>query len=421
MLLNTVLILLFKFILDYTYVHSVSPLYSYAGLLTDINGDKVAISYLLVAVMGMLLPSGNRKPSDFGLILLFVFIVVPILSLWGLQNEASEFVVMVVTSFAMLQLLMKVRLTDKRMPEVEGGRRFYSVVAWTLIAVLFAALIARGGLRYINLSLAKVYELRAMVTEALLQGGWAYLWIWCGKSLLIVLMGTALWQRRWLMFAGTSALEILLFAFTTHKELLFYPLMVTFIYLCSVRGYRLSRVFVLGLCGILVLAVFMDSITGNHLFLGVLVYRAFDAIGFNHFAYYHFFQQNPYVLFRNGILSDVFTYPYSQPVALLIGAGRYGEGTDPFVNAGYIASGYMQLGAAGIFLYTILIAGIMKIFDLLTIGRIPVWLGTAVGAISIFQLVNSDLTTALLTHGIAISLVGMWLIGSKRQPPQLDA
>jgi hypothetical protein len=417
MLLSIVLFILFKIILDYTFVHSVSPLYAYAGLVTDMNPSKIILSYMALLLLAMFLPTGNRRPSDFALVILFVFIVIPILSLWGLQNEASGFVAMVLTSFAMLEILMKVRFSRVRIPDFENGRRYYSIIAWTLVGVLFAALISRGGLRYLNLNFLKVYDLRAVVTEALLEGGWAYLWIWCGKSFLVVLMGMALWKRQWSIFAAIFGLEILLFALTTHKELLFYPLIVTFVYLCVTKGYRLSRVFVLGLCGILVMAVIMDTVTGNHLFLGVLVYRAFDTIGLNHFAYYHFFQNNPYVIFSNGILSSVFKYPYSEQVPLLIGAGRYGAGSEPFVNAGYIASGYMQLGVAGVFVYTILIAIIMKLFDTFTVGRMPVWLGTVVMAVSIFQLVNTDLTTAIMTHGIAINLLALWMIGSRNLEP----
>src|SRR5690242_5805050 len=125
MLLSIVLFIVFKIILDYTFVHSVSPLYAYAGLVTDINPVKLILSYVVLLLLALLLPTGNRRPSDFALIILFMFIIIPILSLWGLQNEASEFVLLTITSFFMLELLMKVRFSHVRIPDLKKGKRLY--------------------------------------------------------------------------------------------------------------------------------------------------------------------------------------------------------------------------------------------------------------------------------------------------------
>ena len=336
MLLNIALFVLFKVLIDYTFVAAVSPLYAYAGFSTDINSFKLTLSYFVLVTLALLLPRRTRNSSDFALLILFVFIVIPILSLWGLQNESSSFALIVASSFVMLQLLMKLHFTHASVRDLRGGSRAYLVVALTFLGLLFLVLILRGGLQYLNLSFIKVYEIRSIITDEVLGGGLAYLWIWGGKSFLVVLMVVSLWRRKYFSFSICVALEVFLYALTTHKELLFYPLIIIAVYMVSIMRVNLIRVTLLGLSGILISAVLLDRATSNHLFLGVLVFRLFDVIGFNHFAYYHFFQDHPYVAFSNSFLSHFSEYPYNEPVPLLIGAGRYGLGSDAFVNAGYI-------------------------------------------------------------------------------------
>lgn len=411
MLLNIALFILFKALVDYTFAAVVAPLYAYAGFGTDVNLFKLILSYFVLVLSAFLLPRRNRRPSDFALLILFVFVVIPILSLWGLQNESSWFVLIVMTAFVLLQILMKVHFARIYVRDVLGGARGYLTLAWTFVGVLFLVLILRGGLQYLNLNFTKVYEIRSIVTSEFLGGTLAYLWIWGGKSFLVVLMVVSLLNRRYYSFSACVMLEVFLYAITTHKELLFYPLIVIVTYIAGVLRLNLIRTTLLGLGGTLGIAVLLDGMTGNHLFLGVLVFRLFDVIGYNHFAYYRFFQDHPYVFFSNSFLSPFIEYPYQKPVALLIGAGRYGAGSDAFVNAGYIASGYMQLGTVGVFLYTSVIAMILKLFDLLANGRMPLWASSGIVAVSIFQLVNADLTTSLLTHGIALNLLAVWLVG----------
>lgn len=419
MLLNLALFALFKALLDFTFAVAVGPLYAYAGFGPDINLFKLTLSYFALVLLMLQQPRQIRRPSDFALLILLVFLVIPVLSIWGLQDKSSTFAFIVIAAFMLLQFLMRLHFILLRIPDVLGGYRIYVVLAWTFVGMLFVALIVRGGLQYLNLDFTKVYAIRSIVTSEFLGGGLAYLWIWGGKSILVVLMTLSLLKRQYYSFAFFTALEILLFALTTHKELLFYPIIVIGVYLASAKRLNLIRVTLLGLCGTLVIAVSLDWMTGNHNFLGVLVFRLFDVIGYNHYAYYQFFQSHPYVMFSNSFLSPFIEYPYSEPVALLIGADRYGVGTDAFANAGFIASGYMQLGAVGVFLYTIILAIILKLFDLLAYGRMPLWVATGVVAVSVFQLVNADLTTSLLTHGIALNLLAVWLIGSRRSSQEI--
>lgn len=423
--MTVILVLLFKALVDLTFVKIISPAYGYAGMTANINLEKVIFSYLVVLVLGLLLPHTYRRPSDFSLTILLVFVLVPILSLWGLRDEATSFACLAAGSFAFLLILMRIRFLNirKRLPRMALSRRAYSILGGAFVLALLTRIMARGGLQYFNLNFADVYKLRTIVGRELLSGPWGYIWIWCGKGFLVLGMAVALWSRRWKTFGVLVFLELCLFGFTTHKELVFYPLMIGFVYVCERKNLPLVKTFLLSMSATIGVAALLDHITGNHLFSGLLILRTFDIVGINHFAYYHFFQSHPYLSFSNGILSRLIENPYRVAVPLLIGAGRYGPDSQAFANAGYIASGYMEVGVWGVWGYTAMVVVLMKLFDRLAEQTIPVGLVCAVMAVSIFQLVNVDLPTALFSHGVGVNFVGLAVWNGWRQTaaqPQAD-
>lgn len=412
-----ILILLFKVILDFTFVDAVSPLFSYAGLTTDINYYKVAGSYIVLLALTLVLPKRYTKPSDFALIILFIFIIIPILSLWGFQDKSSTFVALATGSFGLLALAMRIRIIPNiTLPDIANGKIIYLFASTLLIMFVFGELFVRGGLNNLNLNFRMIYDLRSSFKEHLGSGFWAYIYICGGKSILVVFIAWTLWHKRWKFASVAIALEVLLFAISTHKEFVFYPVMIIFVYGCDRLHLKLLDAFVVSLCGLLIGSIIIGAMTGDYLALSVFANRSFFEIGYNHYSYYSFFQHNPFVLWSNSFLSSFITYPYNQPIPLIIGYHRYSTTVSAYENAGYIASGYMQCGAIGIFLYTALVAAILKLFDWLARNRLQVGLATAVTAVSIYQLVNIDVLTSLLTGGVALNLVALWFIGSRSIP-----
>ena len=57
----------------------------------------------------------------------------------------------------------------------------------------------------------------------------------------------------------------------------------------------------------------------------------------------------------------------------------------------------------------------LRIVDALIVGRLPLWFGLSLVIVPFISLFTSaDLSTALLTHGLAVSLVLLWLFGGRK-------
>ena len=114
----------------------------------------------------------------------------------------------------------------------------------------------------------------------------------------------------------------------------------------------------------------------------------------------------------NGVLSWLAEYPFNEPVPAFIADGRYPGDVTPFANTGFIASAYMHFGLAGIVVYSALVGLLLRVYDSLILGRLPVAFGTGIAAVAAFQLVNSDLTIAFATQGVVLGIVLLWLSGT---------
>ena len=196
-----------------------------------------------------------------------------------------------------------------------------------------------------------------------------------------------------------------------------YPFVVFGIIYAVESGRNLSRGLLLFLVAGMVFAVLLALYGGITRPAYTLIGRTFFSVALNHFDYYQFFQSNPFLMWSNSFLKHFIVNPYDVPVPALIGVDRWGRGGDAFANAGYVASGYMHLGLLGVLLYSVILGLLFKLYDWLVLGRTTLSLGLVVSALAILQVVNVDLTTALLSQGIAVSLLVLFLLGARQRTP----
>jgi hypothetical protein len=85
------------------------------------------------------------------------------------------------------------------------------------------------------------------------------------------------------------------------------------------------------------------------------------------------------------------------------------------VDTGFLGTGYMQFGSIGMLVYSLIVGALLWLGDALTVGRVPAWMGAAILIGPFFSLFNdSDLPTSLLTHGLAIALLLLFVYGQLR-------
>jgi hypothetical protein len=114
----------------------------------------------------------------------------------------------------------------------------------------------------------------------------------------------------------------------------------------------------------------------------------------------------------NNALSFLSSYPYEYPVPRIISLFQYGH-ADTWVNTGFLATSYMHFGFVGMLVFSVVAGLIFKLIDGLTSERVPLWVGVAIMIVPVFSLTSADLPTTIVSHGLGLALLFLWLLGGR--------
>jgi hypothetical protein len=264
-----------------------------------------------------------------------------------------------------------------------------------------------GGTQYFNLDLTQVYEFRRDVAGLTNEGIMAYVNVWATKVFGPLLLAMALLYRQWWLAFLAVSLHVFWFGVSAHKAVLFYPLLVLFVWFWF-RHSRALSVYALGIMAVVLVCTAVYLYSGNMMLGTLFIRRTFFVPAKNVFYYYDFFAQNQLIWWSDSITSSFITYPYDLPPAELVGDL---QDTEAHVNISFIAMGYAQAGALGVFLYSTIVGFIFRLVDSFAARGLDTWFCIAVVLVPMWALVRaSDLPTAILTHGVGISLFLMFLV-----------
>lgn len=404
--------ILIKLAIDFSYVYFVSPLYAYAGLLTDINVLKLAESYLLVFLLGLYYPKNLRIPSDFLLFFFYLTLFIPMASIYALKNGNFLFFYAICFCFVLMKSGRKLA-SWFRIPTVKSGRKIFIAFAFLAILGMFSLIFARGGMSSFNLNIWKVYELRRVAGATIYSGAFAYIMPLVGKVLLPSLFAYCLWKSKKTGALLLLFLEILYFGFTHHKTMLLYPFLslgIFFFFKTSNPLRKILSAFIFLLLSSIILFAVFDSIT----LLTLFIRRALFVTADLHFVYYDFFRDFGQIFMSNSILSNLIPYPLDMPVPNMISLFYTGHDRT-WMNAGFLATGYMHFGYLGMFAFSLIASILFALVDKISKNSLPMWLSICIVFPSFMSLSSSDLTTSLKTHGILLSLIVLWFISSNKR------
>jgi len=395
---------LLRLALDLVYVHSVSWRAWQMGFPVDIGPDRYALSWATYLACAALLPRSTLLPSNYALgTLLFVF-VAPLCSLYGLTQVSTAHFFTMVAAYVIATLAAGTQQTW--LPTFRRGPILAVAVCVAVTALTFAWMLHQVGVATLNLDLRRIYELRAQL-DVMYQGPFAYLMVWTPKVFLTFLLCFALWRRNWPLAAAAIALEIAFFAFAQHRAILVYPFAVLFIH-WHMRHFRTVNLLPLALTGVIAASLLLFKATGSWLMTSILVRRAFFVPPRDAFLYFEYFAKQDHVYWSNSVLSRFLSYPFPEPPQKLIAAYQASEG---WVNSGFIPTGYMHAGLAGVAFYALALGLLLRLLNALS-SRLPPWFTLAVAIAPLLSLLfSADLPTSLLTHGLGPALVLLVLAG----------
>ncbi|MFC1715910.1 hypothetical protein ACFL6S_19730 [Candidatus Poribacteria bacterium] len=402
------LLLAYRALLDVVYVLFVNPWYEYAGFILRPNSLKLVESYFFLVLLLFLLPSGERKPSSAGMKYLFILTIAPLLSLYALKDEPRVFMYLALSGFCLTLSVVRL-LPGIRIKKIEKSTPVLFICLGVFSFVVYAAFIGINGLPTLRaLRLSLVYEVRGTVNYGHRIMG--YVVPWQAKVVNPFLIILTYHKRKYLSLLMVLGLQLLLFLMTGAKSYLFSPLLCLFL-VYAIERQRMFRLSLMGATAAILLSFVAYMASGPMIIPSMFIRRVFFVPAAISFEYYDFFSENELMhLSESRLGKPFFENPYesyNMSSANMMGM-IYGGNPQTHKNTGYISSAYMNFGALGVWLFSLMLAIILSISDSVAKNTNKV-VATAAIVLSVRTLVDGGLFTTMLTHGFLATIFVVWL------------
>lgn len=399
-------ILIYKLVLDVSYYLVISPVFSYAKLELDFNNIKFIESYLLLFIIFFLMPKSEKKVSNIMIWSLILISYIPMLTIFAFKDESRIFMY-AVTAFWMMVFWLSYMPTIS-LQSLKQAQIIRSFLFIFLTTTAFLMIYKYLGISF-NLDLTKVYDIRANYVEIGIPLS-GYIFNWVGAIINPVFFAIYITRKKWIYAALIFALQFLLFSSTGHKTYLFALIFVTVLMWIVTRKNPLIYM-ANGLTGIILLGMLSFWLIKDVWISALFTYRTLLVPGQLYFIYYDFFSQHEYVYLSYSIFQSFLDYPYHLGPTNLIGE-VYFNNAKMSANTGIVGDAYMNFGFVGLILFAVLLVIILKLIDACAAKK-DIKIAVAAIAMPIITLTNGGLLTNLLTNGLLLSLLLLYLLPKK--------
>lgn len=407
-LIEILLIVLIKIVLEYSYINFVSTVFGYAGFLYDFELNKYIIGWFIYIIVYLLVYLKKKLFIYEVFIFMFLLYILPLCTFFGLSNQnISSLFLLTIPFLVILLLTFNLKFYSiKTLP--------YSKVIIIGTSFLFTFLVlinyylSTGG--KMVLSLSDVYIFRDEFGKYSSEGIFGYLNNWVTKIFVVLLFSWAIYRKKFFLFLAIILVFLLLFALSGHKSVLSGFFLVLFFYIMFKFKHR-NFIILLGFLTLLIFTILIDYLFDIYLLQTLIVRRLLFVPAHLNFIYLEFFSSNQFVFWSNGLLSSFIDYPYDTRIVQVIGS--YIGKPDMAANTGFIASGYSHAGVLGIFIYMIISIILINIINNLGRKTDKYFVFSIIFIPIMTMFISSDLLTSLLTHGLILSVLIIWLYNNK--------
>lgn len=395
---------LFRVMLDVSYYYIIGPVW---GFTVDIDSFKLWESYIIFLLMLLYIPKRSDKVSHAVLQLFFLVAYIPVHTHYALSNRDRVWFYCFTLFWFIVITLNRSKLRLSFRPLKEG--RYITLVVMIVFSILSVLLIyAYMGFSF-NIDLSKVYEIRRnyMAADIPLSG---YMISWTAKVVLPLMMLIALFykkgKRAYLLLIIAISFQLFIFSTSGHKSHLFrIPAVIGLALLVDKKKFltKLSLVF----STLVILGMFLYLLFDEFWIISLFTRRTFLLPAKTSFYYYEYFTKNDLVYLSHSIFKSFINYPYQMSPPHIIGKAYFPEsvpGLYAWANTGIVADAYMNFGFLGIFLWSVLLAILLKIADAVTESR-NIKIVWPILLMTFYVMVDGAPLTTLLTHGLILALL----------------
>lgn len=402
-----ILFIVLKAILELVYCSFIAPLYSYSGLVWEPNFTKFFHSYFIFIVMLILIPIKQDTPSNQLVALLFLVTYTPISSFYWMSDSSIRYFTYVSISILLIIVIVKylkmIKIKYISIPKIN----YLDIANLLLILTLFLLIIftvISGGIDVRALNFNSIYELRS---EDNYSGILGYLFNWIPKVFIPLLIIIYYFEDKKIRLLLSISLQVYYYLMTGHKSFLFsIILLIAISYLLKSKKYLFGLPIFFSL--LVSISIFMYKITDNLFFIALMPTRQLMIPAHLSFKHYEFFLNNEKLFFSESAVGRIFNIdsPYNQAASYIIG-GTFGN-----ANTGFLGDAFGNAGFPLMLVYSTIIALIFKIIDSMSQISQESYKYTAFLVYSVIILNDTGLLIGLLTSGISILLIFMYIYSS---------
>ena len=409
-------ILLYKLILDISYYFVISRMGDYVNFELHLNSIKLVESYFLLFIVFVLMPKSVKKLSRIAVWLLILLSYVPMLTLFAFMDKPRTYMYAVSGFWLLVFLLLHVPgVSILPLKQSESKAVRYSIFIG-LTGMAFFLIYKYSGFSF-NFNLMKAYDIRSHYVELKIPlAGYLFSWVACILNPIFFVL--FLTKRKWLFVALIVFLQLLLFSSTGNKIFLFALPFVLILTWTITRKEPIAWA-AIGLCGIILSGILSYYLIGDAWVSYLFTRRVLLVPAQLSFLYYDFFSKNGYIfLAQHRIFRNFLDYPYHLDPPHLIGEVYFNR---PQCNAvtGIIGDAYMNFGFTGLILWGILLVIILKLIDS-SFRRKDLRIGIAAIAMPVMILMGSAFLTSLLTHGVLLALIVLYLLPKNDEHSKIE-
>jgi len=397
-----------------SYAGIISPQYRLEGYPYDPpSGGYLFLSALFAITPALWMPIRLERPSLCVYWILFVMAYIPICTIPWYMGTVEPFRLLlfdfwVLVTFWMVRNIYRLPLL--RIPLVSVRKLGFWLMLGLLSLALYTSIISVFGLQFNFVANENVYDVRAEYTETTRESGSlsAYAVGWQSNAVNPFLISLGLLTGNVAFIGLGLAGQLMLYSITAFKSVLLSGIWLVFLLFATRKQGKLFGVWVVwGVVATILFSTFVYQRTGSPFVTSIVTRRTFVVPGILSARYFEFFSENPKSKLGDGILKNFVDYPYTQPVARVIGSRYFNANAS--ANANLWAYGFAAFGYPGMFLFAMLLALLLWVVDSIAAGRDPRLIAMML-AIPGMTLSNTSLFTALLTHGVGLTVLLVYLL-----------
>lgn len=411
----TCMLYVVTFVVAYRWV--IVPVWGYEGFHSRATFARAAVAGVLASLPGLWMPIKLERPSQVVYWILYLLVLVPtcLVSICALEDQSSGPIILaccLVVVFALTGLAYCLPLLS--LPQIHLETYEFGVILILLSTIFYGFLFSSFGFRFHFVSFQDTYTVRAQYQNTLDQlptlVAYAVSWQAWVINPFVMAMGLR-WRRPSWVLVGAVA-QFAIYSITAFRSMVFSPAFLLYL-LWSMRSQMAFGVRLVASWTAIFASASALQFFGYALTPAALVAVRMTALpGLLTAYYYDFFSSHPYAVLGHSIFKSLVDYPYAVEPPYLI-AFTYFHSATMESNANLWADAYANFGYAGIILFSLLLAVVLWLFDSMAFGRDKRLAALVIG-LPAFALANTGLLTALLTNGIGLTMLLVYLM-----PPTL--